>query len=408
METFDKEYLSELVTGFVDGELNSSEESMLTEALKTNPELMEEMKQLLLISDAVSNDVEAFTPPAEAVQGIFATLGYNQPYIKPLPVKRAWKPLFRKALPLALLLLSSFVVYELLTQNNDETYNNNDSSKTEKQISNVSNNTTDHEIIKTTVQSDKNSNKIPVAYSKSTDESEKPLTEKLSSKTADQRNVLLSQNELSKNNDIAQVSEYLSPESINHSNGIQSVNYNYNASSKIDASELNSPNYRFSTFTDNEVKVYIKGFNNFADNFYPASTTNAFSNVSLGMLFLNKMNFKGGFEVGQQSYSVLVSDASDENIVSESRDIFWYAATVRFDANSLTMLDMTPYAQFAIGSGNFGKYLARYSVGLEYMPYAYGIGLQLGYESSNLWYSTQNVSYSTNNSGMVVGISWRF
>jgi hypothetical protein len=76
---------SEMLHLFVDGELSSSQEHILFSELAGNDDLQSEMRELLSIRDSVQNDIEAFTPPVEATQGVFSRLGFTNPGNQPIP-----------------------------------------------------------------------------------------------------------------------------------------------------------------------------------------------------------------------------------------------------------------------------------------------------------------------------------
>ena len=68
---------SELLHDFLDGTLGSEHQEALFIALAQEAELRSEMQQLLRIKRAVQNDTEAFMPPPEARDAIFARLGFG-------------------------------------------------------------------------------------------------------------------------------------------------------------------------------------------------------------------------------------------------------------------------------------------------------------------------------------------
>lgn len=409
METNNREYLSELVTGFADGELTPQEELILKLEMNSDPSLMDEMKHHILVKDAVKKDIEAFTPPAEAVKGIFSALGYSSPYANKPPVKKSWFPLFRRASVLALLLIGAFVGFDLI--NNESTDNINSELTTNKVEKNISN--TENEInskVETIpVVNSSEVKEIKAVKAESNNQTRKSVNFAKIINSINRENEISIENTIVENQPEAVLNENIetTQDKVNVNN-IDYSNYYSNRPNNLPISNENSgigntitniSNYKFSFINDSEYKIYIKGYQTPQD---------MFSSMSLGVLFLSKYNFKGGFEVGQQNYSVLVSDANDINILPENRDIFWYAATVRYDAKDISFAKMTPYAQFAIGSGNFGKYMARYSIGIEYAPFESGIGINIGYEGSNLWYSTQNNPYSASLNGYIFGLSWKF
>lgn len=79
---------SELLHDFLDGTLGSEHQEALFIALAQETELRSEMQQLLRIKRAVQNDTEAFMPPPEAKDAIFARLGFGTPFpTPPVPVQ---------------------------------------------------------------------------------------------------------------------------------------------------------------------------------------------------------------------------------------------------------------------------------------------------------------------------------
>jgi hypothetical protein len=79
---------SELLHDFLDGTLGSEHQEALFIALAQETELRSEMQQLLRIKRAVQNDTEAFMPPPEAREAIFARLGFGTAIpAPPVPVQ---------------------------------------------------------------------------------------------------------------------------------------------------------------------------------------------------------------------------------------------------------------------------------------------------------------------------------
>lgn len=79
---------SELLHDFLDGTLGSEHQEALFIALAQEAELRSEMQQLMRIKRAVQNDTEAFMPPPEARDAIFARLGFGTAIpTPPIPVQ---------------------------------------------------------------------------------------------------------------------------------------------------------------------------------------------------------------------------------------------------------------------------------------------------------------------------------
>lgn len=398
MKTYDKNYLSELVTQFVDGEISPSDENILREALANDTELMDQLKFQLNLKELVKNDIEAFTPPSTAAKSIFSSLGYNSPYNTAIVNPNRWKTFFKIGVPLALLMLSSLLLYNIF-----DNQTNIESKTSTSQNSNLlsSEQIPDNNKLQT------NSKLIPVI------ENKEIIVNNSSKSTINNKKVdvkLLNNNEPSNNKTITEKfnlndsfnnnERQIEILKINNSNfNINKYNFNLGRFNNT-LSTFNEPNYVYGGFGDTYLKLYVR-------NSQSNNINDLFSNITIGFSFLSKDNFKGGFEVGSQNYNVIISDIN-EQLINENRNILWYAATVRYESKELSIFDIEPFAQISLGSGDFGKYMFRYMLGLEYMPFANGIGFSAGYEASTLWYSTQNINYSTQNNGFTIGISWKF
>jgi|GEM_PF-6268907 len=70
---------SEKLTLMLDGELDPGQEQELMSEIESNPDLQEEMDQLISIREALVRDTEAFTPPAAVTSSIFSSIGYMAP-----------------------------------------------------------------------------------------------------------------------------------------------------------------------------------------------------------------------------------------------------------------------------------------------------------------------------------------
>lgn len=70
---------SEKLTLMLDGELDPLQEQELMAEIEANPELQEEMDQLISIREAIITDTEAFTPPAAVTSSVFSSIGYMAP-----------------------------------------------------------------------------------------------------------------------------------------------------------------------------------------------------------------------------------------------------------------------------------------------------------------------------------------
>ncbi len=415
MKEFTNETSSELLTQLIDGELDSSLEASLYDELASSTELQYELKNHLAVRNAIQKDTEAFTPPPESVKAIFDSLGYAPPPNASNSIIRRSPLLFtffkRSAVPLAILLIASFTAYNIFNNNMNVNAdsNSNYSNNTTNNIENTSN------IIKNIVEKiDKNvvqNNKINnsgIANNKTKLKNSIPL---ISSRETNDK----------KENTIIVVS--------NNSN---LVTDNFNTHSKIDLSniELNrlntksldnttqfNPIFNMSEILNsnsNNFAIYLKGINNINNDLGNPfiNNDNSLNNISLGFTYLNSGFFKLGFEIGQQRFAARETNPENEFIlINSTQSVFWYAATIKHNADYLEVLNTQPYIQAAIGSGNFGKYMTRFSIGLECKPFNNSsLGFITGYENSNLMYSIQNntQSLSTSSNCYFFGLTYGF
>ena len=96
---------SEKLILYLDGELDPIQEQELFDQLAADAELQSEMNELISIRETVSNDAEAFTPPLEATQAVFNSVGISNPSSN--VVSMPWFTKFGK--PVAAALIASLV-----------------------------------------------------------------------------------------------------------------------------------------------------------------------------------------------------------------------------------------------------------------------------------------------------------
>jgi hypothetical protein len=406
MKNFTNETSSELLTQLMDGELDSISESSLYDELAGSPELQYELKNHLAVRSAIQKDTEAFTPPAESVKAIFESLGYAPPpnvsngIIRRNPFLLTFFK--RAAVPLAILLIGSFTAYNILnTQSNDLAANGNKSEKSAIAVNNQSvvaeniskQSTTEIILNKITPRTKK---LVPVMNS-----SEIVNSNLQDVKVAVETPII--ENKSDNSPVFAKVNTSMI--SLNNLNNISfELPGNLNTISNVP--ELSSPN-------SNTFAFYVKGINNLnSDLGSPfANNENSLNNVSLGVTYLSDGFLKIGFELGQQRFSTVESSSENElTLVNSTQSVFWYALTFKHDADYLEVLNVQPFVQGAIGSGNFGKYMYRLAAGLEYKPFNSSLGFIAGYENSNLFYSIQNntQSLSTSANCYFIGMTFGF
>jgi hypothetical protein len=414
MKEFSNETPSELLTQLMDNELDSVMEPALYDALASSAELQEEHKYHIAVREAIKKDSEAFTPPIATVSSLFNKLGYAPPppaasvgILRKSPLLLMF---LRKAtIPLILLIAGSYGAYNLIysSQNDDKASSQNlaiydDSTDIAAKQSN-----------ETVIQESQNN--FDKAVSKIVEAKHK--TPVMTSNDISNESQSLNNAKVDYTNAIA--SEELN-ESLNANNTLTTSskianfgsNFALNKFNNLTPNELTPIAIDFSSSSKSNLSFYVKGMSNFNTDLGNALSNNgsSFDHFSGGVLSkLSFDNLKAGFEIGQQPFVVQVSQTDNETVLSSQvQSVFWYAATLKYDLSFAKLLNTQPFVQGSFGSGNFGKYMFRYSFGLEYQPFSTNLNLIAGYEASILWYSTQNIPLNTLSDGGFVGISFGF
>lgn len=401
---------SELLTQLLDGELNAMHEESLYAELGSSKELQEELRQQLLIRDAIGKDTEAFTPPAAAVTGLFDKLGYATPYAVPTGNSALktpfWHTMFKRAsVSIAVLALLTFGGYNLIGVFNNgdadwaiadsnsivsESKQSNDAFQQVNEIKNADD-----------IAATKNAKQIPTVSSYVVEKTSKTkivATEKT-------ENVISPKTELLARN--------------NSTSNLLATNFADNKAS-VNPVYASNPN----SFAFNMNLTMNPGLNNveFTKSEFTKPSNISFYVKSLSMTsFDNSMPFAVGgrletseylsiaIEGGRQSYSAFVTSDVDDNIlINKDMSVLFAAFVVRLDVKQAELFNVHPYVQFGAGFGSFGKNMYRGNVGIEYQPSESGISVMFGWEESKLFYSTQNKSYDTGNGGLIFGISYKF
>lgn len=408
MNEFEKNNASELLTQLLDGELELANEPVLFSAMATDKDLFDELKQHLAIREAIRKDTEAFTPPPETVNAVFASLGYRAPGIAPLPAAiipktAVWGKYLRRAVPFALLLIGLVGSYSVFKSSTETDSPNSKFLKPDSKIEVASLKTVKVEL-PVVVSSEKHSiYKSAVVIKKATNKKHANSTEmpnesvmQNNSETAAIDLPKASVNETKPNINIEQVSLLKSKN--NYIQDIQTTSSMRNYPS-INQVVTVAPLRLGGT---NDVKIYFKNYNT-------STSEPFFTNMLLGVNFMGTGNLKIGLEIGKQQYNVKISDKNDV-IYEDSRNANWAAVGLRYDVKELGLNYIIPYGQISLGFSDFGnsKYLTRYSAGFEIIPFNNNLGVIIGLDYSNLWYSTNGNPYSTNTLGFSFGLSWKF
>jgi hypothetical protein len=395
MNEFEKNNASELLTQLLDGELESANEPVLFSAMATDKDLFDELKQHLAIREAIRKDTEAFTPPPETVNAVFTSLGYRAPGLTPLPSaiipkSEIWGKYLKRAVPFALLLVGLVGSYSIFKSGQEVDSTTSKLLKPDTKIEVASLNTVKANL-PVILSSEKNKTYSGAVIIKKT----------ANKKQAISTDLITDLDELSKETAI----QLKSDTKIGTVN-VRSDEFNHFQPSRN--SNIYPVNYQMASITplkiggSDNLKFYFKNTSGF-------NSEPVFMNITFGISFLSKGNLKIGLEGGQQQYSVKVTDINDV-VYETSKTISWLGAAFRYEAEELSFYTVTPFAQVTMGGVGFGngKYLAKYLIGVEIIPFGNNIGLNCGYEGTNLWYSTLGNPNTSSTQGFSLGLSWKF
>lgn len=428
MEDFKNNSASEMLTLLLDGEIPPELEQSLYDSLAKEEELQTEMKEHLAIRELVRSDVEAFTPPADFTNAVFANLGFQVPQVASLGLAANQSRPFYKKWKYALLLLL------LLGTGASIALINNQSSDI-KAITNSNSNIKDSD-----AQKSLDKNNIPVVSSISSNQiqntkntkselnasanksrgmalrNEKPAANDIA--IANQSNNQIT-NELNinkesniENNDLTQLAqnseiiENVSPVLI--ISPIRSFSGRYYSLNSGISINTRMPSFVFGNNSNFDRKwiIYGRAIKNIYGDAYSKSN-NLSESFSIGILASTGIadNLSLGAEFGTEPYLqdvVLNNKASYEN----QSTLNWFGVAARYDFKNLSFMNINPYTQVVVAGSGIGP-LARLSLGFSYESPA-GIGAMINLEDSYLMYISNGNLNSFNKIGLSGGVFIKF
>lgn len=395
MKEFINETPSELLTQLIDNELDQSKEANLYDALSSSSELQDELRQHIKIREAIKKDTESFTPPAETVNSIFNNLGYLPPPPSGMGnLKKKTLPFTffkRVAVPALLLLIGTYAAYTVLDSDQENI-------KSKHSIQNKINKNVPIAITEGSKEVIAE-NKISKNYSFSKAiKTNKNKIESINSVEAANINQINNKAE-----NIVSTSQELNSEStlktqIDFSKPLQ--NSNFAIQSSFNARTFDRLDFNYNILNQSRYALIAK------------STINSNSNIglpfSIGFLFDITNEFRLGGEIGNQSFDVMVSSNDDTELIHQTRNGNWIAAFLRYDSKLIEFMNVQPFVQAGIGFGDYGnsKWIVKYSAGFEYQLLNTGLGFVVGYENSDLHYSTIGNSYNSSSQGIILGVTY--
>lgn len=398
MKEFNDYSNSELISLLVDSQLDKSQEDLLYRNISSDTEMQEELQELLAIRESVKKDKEAFSPPAELTNNVFAALGYSSPYgtapVDAVPVSKPEKQktsFVKKMIPLMMLMFigTSGIIYWQMNDNqqkqnipvvNSEEIDN----KMEKDLTPETNIAYDED------QQIQENNK-PAQRSNS-------YLASLDDKTTDNNGVKAEQFVANDNLNNIELKQIEMTNGFN-SNFIPEFTGKPNSFGLIG---LNNDN-NFSSYWYAQALGIFAG--SMASNNLPTQSSALYSNINFGLFRQISNDISLGIQFGMEPYDIYQTDNQDLPYLS-SKNILWVTAAARYDMNFASVYGINPYLSIAAGGSTVG-FMTRGMFGLNYNFERLPLGITLGYEASMINYSIYK-AYSSTKNGVTAGFNIRF
>lgn len=424
---------SEMLHLLVDGELDSSQESILFSQLAESEELQTEMKDLLSIRDSVQNDIEAYTPPVEATQGVFARLGFNNPQTNPVPapiphsggfmsnfLRKAW-------LPVATAIVASVGTF-LLLQNNDEMGFAQDESNipVSRSVDNNDYAAQSGNIIENAITNGAKS--ISRFSSISGIQNYDANSDQYSKSTADNTTANYNASYMSSPSFAVQIFPLRNRNAVNaqsdDADDIQLAMLSYAKPARSSGTDIFESNNSLN-FGEVEKDFYpmaissgtgkkglsfaVRGIHaeSYPGSNLPSKAYPIFSNMSIGMHYDLSDNFQAGIELGQEPFGQILR--TETEITYQNPMVFWGAASLKYRAGQqlFNLAGAEPFAQMMVGGTEMGP-VVKGIVGLQFISSDWGFGMNFGVEGTTLIYDFNDELNRTDKLGLTYGIIYSF
>jgi hypothetical protein len=423
MENLNNYSNSELLTLYVDGELDQSHEAELFQAIAENDELQQELNELLSIKESVRNDVEAYTPPPELKQAVFERVGFVPESTK--PIVGFWNSFAGKFLaPVGSAVLASIVTAILIL------------NFYEPEVQTAGNPSADKETVRNEIPSVSSSLAIDVNQAESSSgsisSSEQNLATQsvLNSSNNNSTHALSTLNgnhssagalPLARNSDdIALVPVDLTSESAQEEIYLVALS---NSMIEISNTEIgyshSSPSYTEQSYESTKIyrdrnniglSLQIRGistsnFPNIKDE--PNSTF--FSDYCIAFFRPINDNLSYGIEVGNEVYNqkFFNEDFGALDRIEQSPSVMWVGLSFRGQLQEQIRFlgGAQPYAQVTLGGSQMGP-VCKSTIGLQY--HVNNLTLLCGLEGGFLAYQNQDRWYTSKKLGITYGVMLNF
>ena len=425
MNTYNAQNPSEMLHLLFDGELESSMETPLYASLVQSEELRSELRELIAIRESIRKDVEAFTPPVSATQGVFSRLGYHPP-VPPKGSPAGFIGQFKQKFwnPAVTAILASLITAFLFLN----FYGNNENISTDNRYASFSkgsiakSNVVPNVIIgqeKSTGyinnSSAKQSNvlireKIKYVYitgseDKTTNESILPnaIAEPQKENTATQSTM---------NEDVKSLLSMISPAS--------HFTLDYGSLKPVHLLSENSNKREFilannfypATQKSHTLLLELKAMSgtSFPNVEFDNVSNNMFRNFSFGAFVPVSENVHLGLEGGQEPFSQEFHHVENNTLYKiEQNPVLWwlgFGVKINWQDQIDFLANGQPFLNLTLSSTKVGPY-GKAIAGVQFISES-GIGILLGLEGSSLVYQEQKRFYSTEKFGVTYGMFLKF
>jgi len=408
---------SEMLHLLMDGELDSTQETTLYNALASSDELKNQMREIIAIRESVRNDIEAFSPTSTATKAVFASVGLTPFETVPVqaptivqPVASYFSGLLSKMWAPVVSAIGASLITALLFMNYNKSavnfnaanyykdnvpvvssYGNN----TEKNTGNLSKNNIPKITNNVSNTNRKTNNQL------SGSNSQPNITEPAIAENVNDANVNDNTNNIAENHNLVGISQIV--QSNNKMQGTAFLGTNVQAPSipnTMNLSDTQSKELGYSFQLRG-----ISGASFPSANLIPESNS-MLSNIGIGLYTHLYKNMTIGMEIGQEPFGLWVFENGDINHGwnGKNHQITWFGPSLKGLAyDRLPWLGYgQPFYQFILGGTVIGP-ISKGIVGLQFNPYS-GFGFQLGFESTILFYQYEGTWYTTKKLGITYGM----
>lgn len=406
MNTYYQNNPSEMLTLLLDGELSEVQQELLYKELATNTSLQKELEQMIAIREAVRNDVEAFSPPAQVTASLFNKLGYNPvtAFVAPKPTFWAMVTQRRVAIPVvaSLLLFLASALYFTDNTIDDLALNTQNHNEFLVAVNDEIAENNNRDIIESkNVNSEKTTERaIPVTSAMNTSQNlavDEVVTTDLAQETS-----IANNNRVSNTVTAVQLLPY------NNVNSIYNTSSDYFAFAMPRAFRFNNQ----SSSAINNWEVSAKGFYSAMMSDAPRAvsgnnnTINSSTSLSIALLKPTSQMWSMGVEMGYEQFNLYGLNTDEISLRAESPWVFWLGASARHNMDYIKLGKVTPYLQTTLGGSTRGM-LAKGSAGLNYQIMS-SMSFIISYDAGLLLYNVQSDTFTSRKSGLSAGINIKF